>query len=215
MAKTIITIIVATLISVGVVCGAHAAKSAKPASQITKPAPVEEEEVSTVPLEFKGLLVGSQVPIEKIKQVLPIGCARGKDMCEWERKNIPERFEMSCRDFSDFMSCSGVTTIAGAMADVFTKTQHDGTLADITMTIHTNLYSTVMEALVAKYGKPTKIYREIVSNSFGAQAENVTSIWMRMDGTHLMVTKYAGKLTQSMIVFSTKKEETKPNTKDL
>ena len=215
MTKTIRTIIVATLLSVGVVCGAHAAKSAKPASQITKPAPVEEEEVSTVPLEFKGLLVGSQVPIEKIKQVLPMGCAGEKDMCEWERKNIPERFEMSCHDFKDFTSCSGVTTIAGAMADVFTKTQQDGALADITMTIHTNLYSTVMEALVEKYGKPTIVDRGIVSNGFGAQAENVTSIWTRRDSTHLMVTKYAGKLTQSMIVFGTKKEKTKPNTKDL
>ncbi|MBS1228349.1 MAG: hypothetical protein H6R17_1626 [Proteobacteria bacterium] len=109
----------------------------------------------------------------------------------------------------------GVTTIAGAMADVSTTTQQDGALADISMTISVNLYSTVMEALEEKYGKPTIIDREIVSNGFGAHAENVTSTWMRRDGTHLMVMKYAGKLTQSMIVFGTKKEKTKPNTKDL
>lgn len=103
------------------------------------------------------------------------------------------RYDPSCAD------C--ISSLAQAATDRNTWTFLDGILVRMRATLYrTQLINNLLDPLFAKYGEPSEVTVQLVTNSFGAQFESRVWRW-HLDSLEILVIERAGQIDKSFVSF--------------
>ena len=138
----------------------------------------------TSTLEFKGIALGSDISAYE---------GNKRFFCMDSKSAVADRMCAARHADSE--------TIAGVAMKGLILFFYDGKLHRIMITFDSKEYSTVLDALTEKYGKPISA-TERIQNRMGAEFENETNTWNKTEQT-LKAQKYTGKITVSSVTFQT------------
>lgn len=177
------------------------------------------------PLEIKG--VALDMPMEQIVLLYPEfdkTCSKQRGSLRTTcMHSIPKDGENSRSQYSRSMYARypGLQTFGGAQIDYFVISYFDTPRADeITIKLQNSKWSSVSDALIAKFGPPESEIKSVVQNRYGANFDQLELIWT--DGKDVLSLTKIGADVDSMRVFLAKKgpiakqiEAEKANAKNL
>ncbi|MND44810.1 hypothetical protein D3C80_356590 [compost metagenome] len=135
--------------------------------------------------DFKGIVVGAPATLRTIKQKLGVDCGAG---------------------YAGMQVCNGTVTIAGVIADMNLVISKTGKVQRISLSFSSKFYEQVEDAMFKKFGKPGVNQTSEVQNGYGAKFIQRELLWGDTPNTVVMM-KYANKVTDSFIMFSSAEEE--------
>lgn len=120
---------------------------------------------------------------------------------------ISEKLGVSCGEGAKGMQiCNGSVTIAKESATMNLVISHSGIVQRIALTLPSETFDVVSEAMVEKFGKPDQDMRSELQNGFGAKFTQRTLFWLKKDGRGLMYSRYGKDVKTSSIYFGTKED---------
>ncbi|ATN36020.1 hypothetical protein ACO34A_19650 [Rhizobium sp. ACO-34A] len=142
--------------------------------------------------DFKGIVVGAPATPRTIKQKLGVDCGAG---------------------YAGMQVCNGTVTIAGVIADMNLVISKTGKVQRISLSFNSKFYEQVEDAMFKKFGKPGVNLTSEVQNGYGAKFIQRELLWGDTPNTVAMM-KYANKVTDSFIMFSSAEETAMRSTRD-
>ena len=142
--------------------------------------------------DFKGIVVGAPATPRTIKQKLGVDCGAG---------------------YEGMQVCNGTVTIAGVIADMNLVISKTGKVQRIGLSFSSKFYEQVEDAMIKKFGKPGVNLTSEVQNGYGARFTQRELLWGDTPNTVAMM-KYANKVTDSFIMFSSAEEAAMRSSRD-
>lgn len=142
--------------------------------------------------DFKGIVVGAPATPRTIKQKLGVDCGVG---------------------YEGMQVCNGTVTIAGVIADMNLVISNTDKVQRIGLSFSSKFYEQVEDAMIKKFGKPGVNLTSEVQNGYGARFTQRELLWGDAPNTVAMM-KYANKVTDSFIMFSSAEETAMRSTRD-
>ena len=131
--------------------------------------------------EFKGHALGSPAPLDRLSE-------------EWLLK---------CKDlFSGKKDCTGYASIAEAPGDLTVTIGADGVLEQVNVFFPADRFALVKQALISKYGPPTRSWQRPVQTKSGAVFSGELNSWRRSDGSRILATLRSSDVETSLVTFT-------------
>ena len=148
---------------------------------------------SAAQLDFKGIPMGASEAV--VQQKFPTSANCNDVINKSQMMVLQDDGDRYCS--IDYIEA---TTIAGVRANICEFRFYADKLYKITFTVNSSNFNTVTDALVVKYGKPSKVTTRNVQNRMGAVFGNDTWTWRVGDNT-ITAWRYTGNLDYSMIEY--------------
>jgi len=134
-------------------------------------------------IDFKGLEIGQKYTRTEILSKSKIEC----------REETPSGY-----------ICTGNSTVANVPAEIILFVDGEQTLHEIYVTFSPDDFEEVYRASRTKYKKPSSYKQSLLQNAYGAKFQQVEATW-KDKGNYLMLSKYGSKVTESTMIYSSKK----------
>lgn len=140
--------------------------------------------INAFAFDFKGIDIGSTIKPEALF----------------------EKFNATCDETEEAISCSGNTTIVGRSATVFVKMSKEHEVNVISIKFPTESYEDVKKALIEKFNKPKDMDNSIVQNAMGAQFNQQNCHWFDSKSS-MILDRYSRNITDGSLMLISKKYE--------
>ena len=151
--------------------------------------------------EFKGIALGT-AQAQFVERFPLIRCQKSGDTlladtlcratreeaCSFAPPTLNSCGEQLAKDYS----------FGGVEVHMISAAFYDDALTSISLRFDSSAFQTLLGALEAGYGKPTKVEKEALQTRAGAVYENTTATWRRGD-SFLMATRYTSNIDTSSV----------------
>ena len=135
--------------------------------------------------DFKGLHMGAPTSAEDVLDKLNIVCGEGVESS---------------------LVCNGMTTVADVDAQANIVIDASGKLQRVALTFHAAYFAGALDALVAKFGKPTRTLRVPLQNVYGARYVRIERLWANRRGDRIEADDMTSSPDEASITFNTAAE---------
>ena len=146
--------------------------------------------VKRAAFDFRGLHLGDCAPLASVEQGL-------------QDKDAPDIRAKCASRANGLWACSGLTVIAGAVAEANAVIDSSGTLISLFLSIKSGDFERVAGAAQEKYGHPSYSSSETVQNRMGAKFANTTFVWGNEKASYIRASKYGDTLDKGFVYFGT------------
>jgi hypothetical protein len=158
------------------------------------------------PLDFKELALGAPITAAQVEARLNSPCVSAANRaCDALELVIHERQKVSCGQGSQGMTvCNGATTVAGFSSEINVVIGANGLLRRVMLSgLDPDNFDAIRAELQGKFGPPKSQQKSGVQNAYGAQFQQIESVWTDSNGGRIEFSKYAGSIERSRLYFST------------
>jgi len=162
-------------------------------------------------ITFKGLALGASMK-EFSSKIPDFECMTNSSCSYYDTITCSNSLKSETYSSSKLIECFERNTFAGARIVDGSAYFDDGKLSSYRLTIRSNRFEDVVEAITDRFGKPISMQSTEVQNKLGAKYLNYHAIWITGE-THLNFSKYCGNIEKSCISVTSKSEILKEQVK--
>ena len=155
-------------------------------------------------ITVRGLALGESM--KEFSSKLPdFECMTNSSCSYYDTITCSNSLKSQTYSSSKLIECFDRNTFGGARIVDGNAYFNDGKLSSYRLTIRSNRFQDVIEALTDRFGKPISMQSTEVQNKLGAKYLNYHGIWITGE-THLSISKFCGNIEKSCISVTSKSE---------